>query len=247
MASVSQEHKKWLENLDTTEGVLPIMEHLPGVSFFIKNSEGCLMKGNKNFLVRFGFKNEEELIGKRDADLFPQNLVENFRKDDQEVLTSGEPKLNIIELFFNRQGLPDWYITNKLPLKNRKGEVVGLMGITWSHGGKMERADTFSRIAPAIEHIRTHFREKISVEELASMTGLSTRQFGRLFHDAFGTTAQQFIMKTRVQAACEALRKDERDLASLAVNLGFYDQSSFTLHFRKHMGATPLQYRKKNR
>lgn len=238
---------QWLASIDETAGFTGILEHLPGVSFFAKNTEGVLMKANRNFLIRFGFQSEEQLLGKTDADLFPPSLVENFRKDDNEVIETLHPKLNIIELFFNRQGLPDWYFTNKLPVIDRNGNAVGVMGVTWRHGGKQGSNPTFSRISPAIEFIRENFRSKVSVADLARLSGFSSRQFGRHFIEAFGTTPQQFIMKTRVQAACEELRKSDTDLASLAINLGFYDQSSFTLHFRKHMGITPLQFRKKNR
>lgn len=239
--------EQWLASIDANEGFTVLLEHLPGVSFFAKNSEGVLMKANRNFLIRFGFESEELIIGKTDADLFPPSLVDNFRKDDIEVMKSRTPKLNIIELFFNRQGLPDWYFTNKLPIFNRDKEVIGVMGVTWSHGAKQDSKQPFSRISPAIEFIRENFRNKVSIADLARLSGFSLRQFGRHFIEAFGTTPQQFIMKTRVQAACEELRKSDTDLASLAINLGFYDQSSFTLHFRKHMGVTPLQFRKKNR
>ncbi|MFC4995104.1 helix-turn-helix domain-containing protein [Rubritalea tangerina] len=237
----------WLARIDVTQGFTPLLEHLPGVSFFAKNLDGALMKANQNFLVRFGFRDESELIGKTDYDLFPPSLVENFRKDDLEVIGTSTPKLNIIELFFNRQGLPDWYFTNKLPILDKDGEAIGVMGVTWSHGGSQERMQPFSRVAPAIEFIRENFRSKVTIQELAEMSGFSTRQFGRHFQDAFGTTPQQFIMKTRIQAACEELRKSDMDLATLAMNLGFYDQSSFTMHFRKHIGVTPLQFRKQNR
>ena len=39
------------------------------------------------------------------------------------------PKLNIAELFFNTQGIPDWFITHKLPVFNREGLVIGVMGL----------------------------------------------------------------------------------------------------------------------
>ena len=72
-------------------------------------------------------------------------------------------------------------------------------------------------------------------------------QFDRKFQQAFHTTPQQFIIKMRVQAACDALRKKESVISEVALDLGFYDQSSFTQHFRKHMGVTPLKYQKRFR
>ena len=69
-------------------------------------------------------------------------------------------------------------------------------------------------------------------------------QFERVFKRHFNTTPQQYVIKRRIYDACERLRGKDQ-LADIAVDLGFYDQSSFTRQFRKHMGITPLQYRKR--
>ncbi|MCB1078244.1 MAG: helix-turn-helix transcriptional regulator, partial [Verrucomicrobiae bacterium] len=61
-----------------------------------------------------------------------------------------------------------------------------------------------------------------------------------------GVSPQTFLIKTRVQAACEALRNTGTPIGDIALDLGFYDQSSFTGHFRHHMGVTPLRYRRES-
>ena len=201
------------------------------------------MRGNQNYLARFNLPSEAELIGLTDYDIMPAVLADHFKKDDEEVMRTKEPKLHIIELFFNRQGLPDWYITNKLPVFSRKAKVIGVMGIIRSHAGTHDHNQSYSRIAPAVEYLREHFRDKISIENLAKVAGLSSRQFGRCFAEAYGISPQTFLIKMRVQAACELLRNSNDELADIAMSLGFYDQSSFTLQFRKHMGQTPRRYR----
>ena len=201
------------------------------------------MRGNQNYLARFNLPSEAELIGLTDYDIMPAVLADHFKKDDEEVMRTKEPKLHIIELFFNRQGLPDCYITNKLPVFSRKAKVIGVMGIIRSHAGTHDHNQSYSRIAPAVEYLREHFRDKISIENLAKVAGLSSRQFGRCFAEAYGISPQTFLIKMRVQAACELLRNSNDELADIAMSLGFYDQSSFTLQFRKHMGQTPRRYR----
>ena len=93
-----------------------LFNHIPGISFFAKNKNLELISANKRFWERLTVNSEAELIGKNDFQLFPQRLAENFRKDDMEVMKMAQPKLDILELFFDSQGLPDWFLTNKFPI-----------------------------------------------------------------------------------------------------------------------------------
>jgi AraC-like DNA-binding protein len=73
---------------------------------------------------------------------------------------------------------------------------------------------------------------------------MSVRQFNRRFQEVFHTSPRTFLIKTRIQAACASLRNSDLTISEIAVEYGFYDQSSFTQHFRRHVGMTPLQFRK---
>jgi len=232
------------ENVGGSE-VAKLFDHLPGYSFFAKNFEGEIVSANQRFYERFGFTTEEEIVGKTDFELFPLGLADKFRRDDLEVMKSGDPMLGIVELFFNRQGLPDWYLTNKFPVISRDGAVVGVMGTVRSYEKQAKLIQSFVEIEAAVDFIRLNFRRKISIGELALHSGLSTRQFDRKFKEAFEISPQQFIIKTRILAACDGLAKQGRSISDIALDLGFCDQSSFTFHFRKHMGVTPMQYQKR--
>ena len=223
-----------------------LFNHIPGISFFAKNSRLELIAANKRFWERLGVESEADLIGKNDFELFPQRLAENFRKDDLEILKTGKPKLDILELFFDSQGLPDWFLTNKFPVFDHKGDIIGVMGTVKSLVRGENTLYPNLQFHKAVEYLRSHFTEQILFSDLAKMVGMSVRQFNRRFKEAFNTTPQSFMIKTRIQAACEELRNTERTISELAQSLGFYDQSSFTQHFRKHIGVTPLAYRKKN-
>jgi AraC-like DNA-binding protein len=219
-----------------------LFDQMPGVSFFAKDAKFRFVCANRIFWERFGCGCEDDIVGKNDFDLFPERLAENYRRIDEEVLTTAKPKLNVVELFFNRQGIPDWFITSKLPIFGRKGQVIGIMGITQSYEGKKEVMRPYLQIDRAVTYIREHFRQRISVEELATLVHLSPRQLHRKFVETFGSSPQIFIMKLRIQAACDLLQRDDTQIADVARELGFCDQSSFTHHFHKHVGLTPLKY-----
>ena len=219
-----------------------LFDHLPDLAFFAKDSESRFMCASRRFIERFGFSDENEIVGRNDFDLFPARLAENFRRDDAEVLGSGQPKLNIVELFFTDQGIPDWFVTNKLPLTDAKGRVIGLMGTVQSFEGTKQVLQPYLQIDRALAYIRDHFRSGVSITELAEIVHLSPRQLHRKFVETFGSSPQAFIMKLRIQAACEALQREGANIADVARDLGFCDQSALTQHFHRHMGMTPLHY-----
>ncbi|WP_294233011.1 AraC family transcriptional regulator [Prosthecobacter sp.] len=219
-----------------------LFDHLPDLAFFAKDRDFRLMCASRRFIERFGFSREEEIVGKTDFDLFPARLAENFRRDDEEVLSTGRPKLNIVELFFTDQGIPDWFVTNKLPLFDANGRIIGLMGTVQSFEGKKQVLQPYLQIDRALAYIREHFRTGVSITELARIVHLSPRQLHRKFVETFGVSPQAFIMKLRIQAACEALQKEGAQIADVSQALGFCDQSAFTHHFHRHMGMTPLTY-----
>jgi AraC-like DNA-binding protein len=149
-----------------------------------------------------------------------------------------------VEVLFDENRILDWYATNKFPLYDQNGGVIGVMGTT--HSMEARRGSVFSnvRISRAVQMIQTNFTDKLSISDLAAHSSLSERQFRRQFHEIFEMSPQEFILKTRIQAACKVLKQGESPISEVAINCGFCDQSSFTHQFRKYLGITPLQFRK---
>lgn len=238
---------RFLESISPATPLYRVFDALPDHSFFAKDSQFRIVCANRNFHERMGFQNEAAILGKDDFELFPEYLARNFRKDDEEVLESGAPKLKIVELFFNQQGIPDWFLTHKFPLWDRNNRLIGLMGVSVSYGGVDSLMAPNQAVGRAIAHLRKHFRDRVDVATLARIAHLSPRQLHRKFVEAFGTSPQGFLMKLRIQAACEALRQDGAQISEVARELGYCDQSTFTQHFSKHMGVTPFRYQRQYR
>ena len=166
MSKKVRKFSSWFNEMDCeSEQLCQLFENIPGVSFFIKDSESRLLYMNEKFLPRIGLGSNEELYGKSDFDLFPPRLAEHFRRDDRLVMETRKPMLNILELVFNSQGLPDWFLTNKYPLVNKCGEVIGVIGSVRPYADKdnlskigdlkWERDDEIGR---AVNYIRKNFR-----------------------------------------------------------------------------------------
>lgn len=238
---------RFLRRLSPDTPFYQLFDLMPDVAFFAKDRQFKLVCASQHFVERLGFQNEAQVIGKDDFDLFPPRLAENFRRDDEDVIRTGRPKLNIVELFFTDQGIPDWFVTNKLPLRDTQGRVIGVMGTVQSYEGRHRVLQPYLQLDRAVGYIREHFRGGVSVKELAHVVHLSPRQLHRKFMEVFGTSPQSFIIKLRIQAACEALQREGSQIAEVTRDLGFCDQSAFTQLFQKHVGLTPLKYQKRYR
>lgn len=241
------ERDRFLRRIDAATPFYRLFDHMPDVSFFAKDHRFRLMCASQRFIERFGYHDESQVLGKDDFQLFPSRLAENFRRDDEEILRTGQPKLNIVELFFTEQGVPDWFVTNKLPIRDRRDRVIGVMGTVQSYEARRQVLQPYLQLDRAVTYIRENFRRGVSVKELAIVLHVSLRQLQRRFVEAFGIGPQAFIIKLRIQAACEALQQEGSLISEVAASLGFCDQSAFTQLFQKHVGLTPLKYQKRYR
>jgi PAS domain S-box-containing protein len=222
-----------------------LFDHLPDIYYFVKDAEGRFLDCNEPFMALLGARRKEEVLGKRDCDFFPRDLSDVYMEDDREVLRTGRPIIDKLELVRNPSGSIDWHNTTKLPLRGPDGTVQGLAGVTRDLKKMRVNNDRFVAMAPVIETILTGYGGTISVAELARKASLSVSQFERRFKERFRTTPVKYIARVRIDAACELLARTELPLAEIAKKVGFYDQSHFTHQFVRHKQMTPLAYRRK--
>ena len=233
-----------LSALSLTTPVYHLFDCIENVSFFANNRKGMLLAANQYLVELYEFRTEAELIGHTDFDLLPRRLAEKFRRDDLQIMEHRKPATKIVEIFLNRQGIPSWFITSKYPILSKTDQVLGVMGIIQDYHQRRELFSGKQSMTRVMNHLHAHFREKLSIRQLAEMGGISLRQFERRFQNHFNLTPQQYLIKLRIQKSCDLLMSPNLKIGEIAIDLGFYDQSSFTLQFKKQMGLTPLQYRK---
>jgi len=195
--------------------------------------------------VREKFRlSEAAIVGTTDRDRYPERLAEVFRKSDLEVVESGRPILDRLEVWYDAQGALDWCVVTKLPLRNRRGRVIGLIAAMRPWGGRRELG---GELRGVVERIRRNPGDAHRASELARRAGLSPRQLRRRFLELFGVGLKEFVTRARVKAAAELLRGTSRPISEIALDCGFYDQSAFTRAFRRRAGMTPERYRRGGR
>lgn len=93
------------------------------------------------------------------------------------------------------------------------------------------------------EYIYDHLHEKISVNGIAAQLGLSVPYLSKLFSAETGMTLKRYILKKRIDAACQMLKYSDYEAAEISSFLSFGSHSYFIQKFRQETGLTPKQYR----
>ena len=227
------------------QGVREVFEHLPGVFFFVKDAHGRHIAANSATFVRFGIKQESELVGTTDANWFPKEVAEGFQRDDQLVIRTGKPLLNRLELWYDEQRKFEWFLCNKLPVRDRRGKIIGVMGVTRRDENRMMHHE-IKEATMAVGYLRKNAHRNVTVADLAKTLRLSERQLHRKLRATLGITPHELVLRTRVQSAAEALANTSAPISQIALDHGFCDHSAFTQQFRKRTGLSPKHFRQRH-
>lgn len=125
--------------------------------------------------------------------------------------------------------------------------VAALLGLISLCAGAtrpvMPRAD--DKLAPAMQYIRTHYAEPITLEQVASEAHMSKYHLCRLFRRQTGLTLMQYMYEQRISAARRLLTLTDMPISAIAQNCGFASSSHFCTLFRRHEGMAPRDYRRR--
>lgn len=97
---------------------------------FAKDKEGRFLLSNVAHAHAAGITDPDALLGKRAEELFPRDMAAQFTQDDETVILTEQPLLNIERTSVDAQGEKRFVLTTKLPLRNPSGQVIGLVGIS---------------------------------------------------------------------------------------------------------------------
>jgi len=96
---------------------------------FVKDTNSRYILANRAVSVDLGRANPEDMIGKSDFELHSFEVAQHFFTDDRQVMQSGQPKLDIEEFMVDVSGTKKWLSTSKVPLRNDRDEITGLIGV----------------------------------------------------------------------------------------------------------------------
>jgi PAS domain S-box-containing protein len=105
-----------------------VLDTIP-VAVFWKDRKLNYLGGNRTWLEETGLKSSEDAVGKSDYDLpWTKEQADFFRQCDRKIIESGKPEYGIIESYHQADGKNAWAKTNKIPLRDTKGDIIGVLG-----------------------------------------------------------------------------------------------------------------------
>jgi AraC-like DNA-binding protein len=235
----------FLSKIGDPRALQQLLDLVPEVAFFIKDRRGRFVLSSRRATDCCRVNSEAEVIGKNDYDFFPEDRASLYRQQDQQVMSTGEPIVNAV-CPTPEEGSNALIIFSKVPLRDRRGRVVGVAGIHRELRGQRASPPMVGRIARAVAIMHESYAKPLHISELAAAVRLSRSQFDRQFHRLFGTTPREYLQRVRVSAACRLLEETDQKTTQIALATGFYDHSHFSRTFRRIMGSCPQVFRRRH-
>ena len=153
----------------SNEKMLQIIMDLIPQSIWWKDRDSKFLGCNRNFAQVTGVGTPKNIISKTDYDVWPKKEADFFRSVDARVMVQNQAEYSIVESIRHQDGKLTWLETNKIPLHDEQGFVIGTLGTAQDITERIEAESALRRTYDELE-----LRVSERTEELA--TALSALQ-----------------------------------------------------------------------
>ena len=94
----------------------------------------------------------------------------------------------------------------------------------------------------ATDHIEKNYAQKVTIEELAELSGYSASHFTREFRNAYGVSPIQYLNHIRITHAKNLIKAGQHTITQIARECGFSNVYYFSSYFKKVTGVSPKDY-----
>jgi len=186
------EQVKILKSLTEERRLLhTLMDNVPDFIYF-KDINSRFTRINRAHARVLGLDDPSNAVGKSDADFQEPYLAKLFLEEEKAIITTGQPMINRDEFNPQKDGTPRWYSATKVPIKDIKGRITGIVGVT--------RDITKEKLSEeALRNSEEQFRTTFSYASIGiALVGLDGRwlQVNNAICGIVGYTEQELLCKT---------------------------------------------------
>lgn len=105
-----------------------IIDLIPDAIYAI-DIKGRKILANAKEIELCGKNSEDEIIGKTDFDLYPVIEAQRYYEEDQIIIQSGKPALDMEDTLIGKDGQIHWLLGSKVPLRDVHGQITGIVGV----------------------------------------------------------------------------------------------------------------------
>ncbi|HZO99558.1 MAG TPA: PAS domain S-box protein, partial [Terriglobia bacterium] len=105
-----------------------LMDNIPDFIYF-KDTRSRFTRANLSTAISLGFTDPGEMAGKTDFDIFPPEQAHGFYALEQQVIQTGKPLIKQLEEYTDCKGRIRWNYSTKVPIKDKNGQIMGIVGI----------------------------------------------------------------------------------------------------------------------
>jgi diguanylate cyclase (GGDEF)-like protein/PAS domain S-box-containing protein len=189
-----------------------LIDVLPGY-LWIKDLKSRFVVVNKALASNNGFKQAADMIGLSDFDIHPAAAANEFRGQEQEVLRSGRPIIDREEIVTEAMGVQKWLLSTKLPLRNERDEIIGLLGTAHDISETMRVKDELRRAQEVLHMVIENVPAAIIVKDVHTrrytmLNDAAEKLIGKSRADVIGRTAEAIYPEGYV----ELVRAEDEEL-----------------------------------
>lgn len=109
---------------------------------------------------------------------------------------------------------------------------------------KVKSRKNLKRLEPVIQYVKEHYRESVSLEDVASLAALNPEYFCRFFKKNMGTTFTAYVNSVRLAHVCEDLKNTDYNIGTILEQNGITNYKLFMKKFKQLYGCTPKEFRR---